>query len=127
MNVARRQELQTALLGTFNLRNGVDLTAKAALPQEKRSIAVNEERCEGGKAEKRKGGKAGKVGKSGNSNSGSISGSPTQKKIEITTKKKENKRKAYFIPGNCGRHFTGVLKAHMCVCVYEYTGKYSKL
>jgi len=57
MNVARRQELQTALLGTFNLRNGVDLTAKAALAQEKRSIAVNEERCEGGKAEKRRGGK----------------------------------------------------------------------
>jgi len=93
MNVARRQELQTALLGTFNLRNGVDLTAKAALAQEKRSIAVNEERCEGGKAEKRKGGKAGKVGKSGNSNSGSISGSPTQKKIEITTKKKKIKGK----------------------------------
>lgn len=63
MNVARRQELQTALLGTFNLRNGVDLTAKAALAQEKRSIAVNEERRENGKAERRRGGKADKVGK----------------------------------------------------------------
>jgi len=46
------------LLGTFNLRNGVDLTAKAALAQEKRRRAGKWSEIKAGKLEKGKVGKA---------------------------------------------------------------------